>query len=154
MKGLPWWLKQMWLNPWVEKIAWSRKGQPIPIFLSGKSLGQRGLAGCSPWGQKESDMTQRVVKASQHSLEHCQNLLLTCEFKCSNSSHFQSLQTDCLPTIPVKAYWLFFSFTVFRFPVPYLSFLPNLFLYYANLVALSNLSPLWRFCDGLRSWEK
>ena len=26
-----------------------------PVFLPGKSHGQRSLAGCSPWGHKESD---------------------------------------------------------------------------------------------------
>ena len=29
-------------------------------ILPGKSHGQRSLAGCSPWGCKESDMTERV----------------------------------------------------------------------------------------------
>ena len=28
--------------------------------LPGKSHGQRSLAGCSPWGLKESDMTERL----------------------------------------------------------------------------------------------
>ena len=32
-----------------------RKYQPTPVFLPGKSHGQRGLAGCSPWGLKELD---------------------------------------------------------------------------------------------------
>jgi len=36
--------------PWARKIPWRRKQQPIPVFLSGKSLGQRSLAGYSPWG--------------------------------------------------------------------------------------------------------
>ena len=31
--------------------------QPTPVFLPGESLGQRSLAGYSPWGRKESDMT-------------------------------------------------------------------------------------------------
>ena len=30
---------------------------PTPVFLPGKSHGQRSLAGYSPWGRKESDMT-------------------------------------------------------------------------------------------------
>jgi len=34
-----------------------RKWQPIPVFLPGKSHGQRSMAGYSPWGHKESDMT-------------------------------------------------------------------------------------------------
>ena len=28
-----------------------------PVFLPGKSHGQRNLVGCSPWGHKESDTT-------------------------------------------------------------------------------------------------
>ena len=28
-----------------------------PVFLPGKSHGQKSLAGYSPWGRKESDMT-------------------------------------------------------------------------------------------------
>ena len=34
-----------------------RKWQPTPVFLPGKSLGWRILVGYSPWGCKESDMT-------------------------------------------------------------------------------------------------
>ena len=32
--------------------------QPTPVFLPGESHGQRSLAGCSPRGRKESDMTE------------------------------------------------------------------------------------------------
>jgi len=35
---------------------WRIKWQPTPIFLPGKSHGQRSLAGYSPWGGKELDM--------------------------------------------------------------------------------------------------
>ena len=31
-------------DPWVGKIPWRRKWQPTPVFLSGKSHGQRSLA--------------------------------------------------------------------------------------------------------------
>ena len=43
------------LEPWVRKIPWRRKWQPTPVFLPGKSHGQRSLAGYSLWGHKESD---------------------------------------------------------------------------------------------------
>ena len=52
--GLPWWLsvkeptcqcRRFRFNPWVRKIPWRRKWQPIPVFLPGKSHGQRSLAG-------------------------------------------------------------------------------------------------------------
>ena len=40
------------LDSWVEKIFWSRKWQPTPLFLPGKSHGQRSLVGYSPWGRR------------------------------------------------------------------------------------------------------
>ena len=43
---------------WVGKIPWSRKWQLTPVFSPGKFHGQRSLAGYSPWGPKESDMTE------------------------------------------------------------------------------------------------
>ena len=51
--GLPWWLsgkestcqsKRHEFNPWVGKTPWRRKWQPTPVFLPGKSRGQRSLA--------------------------------------------------------------------------------------------------------------
>ena len=33
---------------------------PTPVFLPGKSHGQRSLAGYSPWGLKELDMTEHT----------------------------------------------------------------------------------------------
>ena len=38
--------------PWVGTIPWRRKWQPTPVFLPGKSHGQRILAGYSPRGCK------------------------------------------------------------------------------------------------------
>ena len=35
-----------------------RKWQPTPVFLSGKSHGQRSLVDYSPWGHKELDTTE------------------------------------------------------------------------------------------------
>ena len=35
-------------NPWVGKIPWRRKWQPTPVFLPGKSYGQRSLVGYCP----------------------------------------------------------------------------------------------------------
>ena len=38
----------------VQRKQW----QPTPVLLPGKSHGWRSLVGCSPWGRKESDMTE------------------------------------------------------------------------------------------------
>ena len=35
--------------------SWRGKWQPIPIFLPGKSHGQRSLVGYNSWGHKELD---------------------------------------------------------------------------------------------------
>ena len=35
-------------NPWVGKILWRRKWQPTPVFLPGKSHGQKSMEGYSP----------------------------------------------------------------------------------------------------------
>ena len=48
-------------NPWARKILWRRKWQPTPVFLPGKSHGQRRLAGYSPGGHKESNVTKQLT---------------------------------------------------------------------------------------------
>ena len=47
-------------NPWVRKIPWRRKCQPTPVFLPGKSHGQKRLAGYSSWSRKELDTTEQL----------------------------------------------------------------------------------------------
>ena len=46
---------------WVGNIPWRRKWQPTPVFLPGKSHGQRSLGDCSPWGGKEWDTTEHFT---------------------------------------------------------------------------------------------
>ena len=70
--GLPKWLsgeesacqcrrrRRHGLDPWIRKIPWRRKWQPAPVFSPRKSHGQRSLTGNSPWGHKESDMTEQL----------------------------------------------------------------------------------------------
>ena len=48
-------------SPWVGRILWRRKWQPTPLFLPGKSHGQRSLENYSPWGCKETD-TEHACK--------------------------------------------------------------------------------------------
>ena len=54
----PWWLRwssvclqcgRPGFSPCVGKVPWGRKWQPTPVPLPGKSHGQRGLVGYSPW---------------------------------------------------------------------------------------------------------
>ena len=46
-------------NPWIRKIPWRKKWQPTLVLLPGKFHGWKSLVGCSPWGCKESDTTER-----------------------------------------------------------------------------------------------
>ena len=53
--------KRCGFDPWVRKIPSRGKWQPIPVFLPGKSYGQRSLA-----GYIQSTGSQRVRHAREH----------------------------------------------------------------------------------------
>ena len=44
--------------PGLGRSTGGGHGNPMPVFLSGESHGQRSLADYSPWGCKESDTTE------------------------------------------------------------------------------------------------
>ena len=50
------------LQIWVDMlIGWRRRQwHPTPRLFPGKSHGRRSLVGCSPWGHKELDTTERL----------------------------------------------------------------------------------------------
>ena len=83
-------------NFWVGKILRSRKWQPAPVFLPGKTCGQRNLVGYNPWGHKESNTSKHT---HVHACTHTHNALSTvqavdspqkqCELLCY---WFQNLQ--------------------------------------------------------------
>ena len=70
VKLLPWWFRwqrispavqETGFDPWVRKIPRRREWLPTPVFLPGKSHGQRWLTGHSPWGSKESDTSEQLT---------------------------------------------------------------------------------------------
>jgi len=63
-------MQETQINPWARKIHWRRKWQPTPVFLSGKSHGQRSLVVYSPWG----------CKRVQHDLITKEQLLFSAPF--------------------------------------------------------------------------
>ena len=76
--GFPWWLsskepacqcRRCGLDPWIRKIPWRRKWQPTPLFLPGKSHGQRSLADYSPWDRKRvrHDLVTKQQRATSAS---------------------------------------------------------------------------------------
>ena len=85
--------KRCGFDSWVRKIPWNRKWQPTPLYLPGKFQGQRSLAGYSPWGRKELDMTERLyIHTHTHTHTHIttQQTLLT-SF-CSAPTHLRQRQ--------------------------------------------------------------
>ena len=71
---LPWWYSgkesacQCVFDPWVNSFSpWERKWQPTPVFLLGKSHGQKGLAGFSPWGHKRVGHNLVIKKQQKYS---------------------------------------------------------------------------------------
>ena len=75
----------------VRKIPWRRKWQPTPIFLPGKSHGQRSLAGYSSWGH--NSQTQLSASVGEDAL----GLVL--------GSQFPSLLTECPSEKDHHLYW-------------------------------------------------
>ena len=50
-------LQNIFITP---ECYWRRQWHPTPVLLPGKSHGRRSLVGCSPWGCKELDTTERL----------------------------------------------------------------------------------------------
>ena len=44
----------------ISHASQRRQWHPTPVLLPGKSHGWRSLVGCSPWGLKELDTTERL----------------------------------------------------------------------------------------------
>ena len=44
-----------------QEDTWRRAWQPTPVFFPGEFHGQRSLVAYSPWGHKESDMTEQLT---------------------------------------------------------------------------------------------
>ena len=54
-------MQEMQVQCLGQEDPWRRKWRPTPVFLPGEFQGQRSLEGYSPWGRKESDMTEQLI---------------------------------------------------------------------------------------------
>ena len=94
--------------------CWRRKWQPTPVLLPGKSYGQRSLVGYSPWGRKESDMTERLHLTLVENYLDCNNcshlVLAVCFYICNYIMNFVS---KWIRHLSYK--WLFM---LLQFPLP------------------------------------
>ena len=68
------WCRRLGFDSLVRKIPWRRKWKPTPVFLPGKSQGQKSLVGYSPWGHTESDMTDRLTLKAWSTLSELMKL--------------------------------------------------------------------------------
>ena len=51
----------------VRMCLWRREWQPTPVFMPGKSQGQRSPVGYSPWGRKSMlDTTEQLNNNNKH----------------------------------------------------------------------------------------
>ena len=76
----------------LERVARRRQWHPTPVLLPGKSQGQRSLVGCSPWGRKESDTTERLD--------------FHFSFSCIGEGNGNPLQCSCLENPRDRGAWL------------------------------------------------
>ena len=76
--------QEMQVQSLIRKIPWRRKRPPTPVFLPGKSHGQRSLEGYSPKSPKESDTTEQLSSSS------------------SRRPSAGTRNCDCLPGAPVR----------------------------------------------------
>ena len=75
-------LKRHRFSPWVRTIPWSGKWQSIPVFLPGKFLGQRILAGHSLLGHKEMGSAEHTQNSR---FKLCNMLFFPHKYKYFNS---------------------------------------------------------------------
>jgi len=55
----------------VQSLGWEdveKRMATTPVFLPGEFRGQRSLAGYSPWGHRESGMTEQLTPSIHFSL--------------------------------------------------------------------------------------
>ena len=71
-------------DPWFWKVSCRRKWQPTPVFLPRKSHEQRSLAGYSPWGCKELDMTEHIHTQELTAAAAAAKLLQSCPTLCNS----------------------------------------------------------------------
>ena len=63
-------IKDISLIPGLGRSPGEGKWKATPVFLLGKSQGQRSLVGCSPWGPRELDTTAATEYMWQQNTEH------------------------------------------------------------------------------------
>ena len=91
-------------DPWVRKIPWRRKWQPTPVFLPGKSHGQRSLVGCIAWDCKsQTQPSEHAPKINLGTYALNQGKLFS-PFRTSPNHRNPSLHWDVRMDIQVESH--------------------------------------------------
>ena len=77
VKNLPA-MQETWVRSLGQEDPWRRECLSTPVFLPGESSGLRSQAGYSPWGHKESDITEQLTLAAAAAAK----LLQSCPTRC------------------------------------------------------------------------
>ena len=76
---------------WIGKIPWRRKWQPTPVFLPGKSHGERSLVGCSPWNHKKSTNNWAWQQQQRSDVTHLRDI----SESSTSQGHGDIQKSDC-----------------------------------------------------------
>ena len=79
IKNTPAW-RRCGFHPWVP---WRKKWQPTPVFLPGKSHGQRSLAGYSLRGHKKNEHNLTTKQQLNNKRELNLRSILSAQLKCT-----------------------------------------------------------------------
>ena len=140
-EGLPRWLsgedstcrcrrsRRRGFDPWVGKISRSRKWQPTPVFLPGKSRGQKSLASYSPWGHRRvrHDLASKYQQCLGHDRTYkketvnelihlVKKYLLSSYYEAGIGRYWEDKDKE-MNSVPAPSEWLTDSVTETRQPL-------------------------------------
>ena len=75
VKNLPA-LRETQVQSLGRKDPWKREWQPTSVFFPGEFYGLKSLVGYSPWGHKESNMTEQLTHIYISSVQSLSRVLL------------------------------------------------------------------------------
>ena len=89
-------------DPWVWKILWRRKWQLTPVFLLGKSHGQRSLVGCTPWIARSQTQLSYQMTTTTNLLYCLFTINFFIMFIYNNINYFMFLQISLFWTVHIS----------------------------------------------------
>ena len=90
--------------PWLGKVSWRRAWKLTPVFMPGESHGQRSLVGYSPYGRKESDVTERILQMKKLKIRKLRNLLNCSKHLLSSDDSLLWNRHTLIPSVSPKLF--------------------------------------------------